>query len=96
MVHQQRGGGAEVRDIHLGKRVDVGAALDVWYDEQSRRVGGNIEPKVTVHLSPAVGIAAALGAKSLGGLMGRPTEAGVYGYEALDFTLPEPRRRRAP
>jgi hypothetical protein len=94
MVHKQHGGGGEVREIHIGNRVDLGGALDVWYDELNRKVGGSLEPKVTVRFSPQVGVSAALGYKSLGGLMGKPTEAGFYGYEALSVTLPEPKPRR--
>jgi hypothetical protein len=94
MVHKQHGGGAEMREIHAGKYVDIDGQLDVWYDDLNRTVGGNLEPKVTVRVSPEVGVSAALGYKSLGGLMGKPTEAGFYGYEALDITLPEPKLRR--
>jgi hypothetical protein len=68
---------ADIREAELAGQVDGG------YDGLAAKLGGNVEERLTVRMAPSVGIAEALGYKSLGGLLGKPTEAGFYGYVGL-------------
>lgn len=92
MFNEQQGGGLEVREIPVGKSVELRGQVDGWYDGLAKKLGGNIEQSATWRASRYVGVTEALGVKSLGGLLGKPTEAGAYGYVGLRLYRPEATR----
>jgi hypothetical protein len=84
-----RGGGIEIRDVRLSERVELAGQVDGWHDGLARNFGGNIEEKITYRVTRHLGITEALGYKTVGGLMGKPVDAGPYGYVGLRLLLPE-------
>jgi hypothetical protein len=87
---EQSGGGLEMRELALAKDVELAGRLDGWYDGLAGKVGGNVEERLTVQMAPSIGLFESLGYKTLGGLMGAPTEGGVYGFVGLRIVLPRP------
>jgi hypothetical protein len=70
--------------------VELGAEVDGWYDGLARGFGANVEERGTFRVARDLGVIEALGCKSAGGLMGRPIDAGLYGYVGLRIFVPEP------
>jgi hypothetical protein len=75
----------------LSERVELAGQVDRWYDGLAQSLGGNVEEKISYRVSRHLGITEALGYKTIGGLMGKPVDAGAYGYVGLRIILPEAR-----